>query len=280
MKLTSRTTPLLIIGFIWCIFMGITVISIGIGSLYPQLNVIAGPFVCPYSQVQVESQPYQVSPVESGYTLTYYCVDNRTGSKTELDFWPKHLYAGSVYGLALFILILTIWRLYSRWNASVDAETSEKWTKWIATAIVVVFVVGCTLFNLMPLFRSTLAKPAVPTPEARATALEATFQALTSGGPSAFDSAATPAPDWKGIPIMIEATAGQQVNDNTYTFDIVVDTGRIESFYSNTLESQGWSLDESRWLGMKFKKDNSTLLVALAPAADEQSWVVTLVLLP
>jgi len=46
------------------------------------------------------------------------------------------------------------------------------------------------------------------------------------------------------------------------------------------LKSQGWSLEESRWLGMKFIKDKKTLLVTLAPAVDLNSWIVTLVLVP
>ncbi len=70
MQLKSGTLGWLVAGFVWSIFMGVTVISIGIGSEFPQLNNIAGPLVCPHGQIQVETQGYTVSPVESGYTLT------------------------------------------------------------------------------------------------------------------------------------------------------------------------------------------------------------------
>ena len=92
--------------FIWCIFMGITVGSIGIGAAYPPANYIAGPFVCPGGQMQLTTQGYQVSPVENVTTLTWYCVDGTTGAKTELGIFPMSLYAGAIYGLLLFLIVL------------------------------------------------------------------------------------------------------------------------------------------------------------------------------
>jgi hypothetical protein len=90
--------------FIWCIFMGITVGSIGIGAVFPAANLIAKPFVCPGGEMQNVSQYYQVSPVESVTTLTWYCIDPR-GNKTELGIFPMSLYAGTIYGLLLFVAV-------------------------------------------------------------------------------------------------------------------------------------------------------------------------------
>jgi hypothetical protein len=92
--------------FIWCIFMGITVGSIGIGAVFPSANLIAGPFVCPGGQMHHDSQYYQVSPVESVTTITWYCVDGRTGAKKELGIFPMSLYAGAIYGLLFFFVVL------------------------------------------------------------------------------------------------------------------------------------------------------------------------------
>lgn len=103
--------------FIWCIFMGVTAISIGLGALFPSLNLIAKPFVCPGGEMQVVSQYYQVSPVESVTTLTWYCVDAKTGAKTELGIFPMSLFAGVIYGLLLFVVVIigmTIWDNYQR----------------------------------------------------------------------------------------------------------------------------------------------------------------------
>lgn len=79
---------------------------------------------------------------------------------------------------------------------------------------------------------------------------------------------------------MSEATAGQQADPDRYSFRVVVDSGKIESFYSDTLKSLGWDLVDKQWLGMEFTKDKRILLVTFAPDSDLQSWVVTLVLVP
>lgn len=91
--------------FIWSLFMGITAIAIGFGAAFPPLNLIAGPFVCPSGQMQLTTQDYRPSPVETVTTLTWYCVDNGTGKKVELDIFPMVLYSGLIYGLLLFFAI-------------------------------------------------------------------------------------------------------------------------------------------------------------------------------
>jgi hypothetical protein len=91
--------------FIWCLFMGITVGSIGIGAIFPAANLIARPFVCPGGEMQLVTQDYHPSPVETVTTLTWYCVDGLTGRKTELGIFPMSLYAGTIYGLALFVVV-------------------------------------------------------------------------------------------------------------------------------------------------------------------------------
>jgi hypothetical protein len=119
-----------------------------------------------------------------------------------------------------------------------------------------------------------------PIPDATATSLALTYEALTSKTTSDFSSTNRPLTEWNGIPIMPQAIAGQLANHGTYAFKIPVDSGTIESYYSDKLKSLGWNLADSRWQGMKFTKDKSVLLVTLAPATDMESWVVTLVLVP
>lgn len=99
-------TSTIIWTFIWCLFMGITAISIGLGALFPPMNYVAKPFVCPGGQMQVVSREYHPSPIETVTTLTWYCADAKTGSKTELGIFPMSLYAGAIYGLLLFAVVL------------------------------------------------------------------------------------------------------------------------------------------------------------------------------
>jgi len=106
--------------FIWCIFMGITAGSIGIGAAIPSINLVAKPFVCANGEMQLVTQDYHPSPVETVTTLTWYCVDGLTGAKTELGIFPMTLYAGSIFGLLLFFVLLLLSR-------------SQRITNWLST---------------------------------------------------------------------------------------------------------------------------------------------------
>jgi hypothetical protein len=279
MKINTRTIIWFIVGFIWCWFMGITAISVGLGSLFPAMNMVAKPFVCPGGQMEINSQNYQVSPVETVTTLTWYCVDLHSGAKTELNPFIINFYAGTFYGLLIYVTALIILYFYRSWDPTKETEEIKKRIARIKSISVIVIIVGVTLFSLMPLFR-LLTPESTPIPDATATSLALTYDALTSKTTSDFSPTDKPLVDWNGIPIMPEAIAGQQVNNYTYTFKVPVDSGSIESFYSDKLKSLGWNLADSRWQGMKFTKDKNVMLVTLAPATDMESWVVTLVLVP
>ena len=285
--------------FLWSLFMGVMFVSIGIGALAPHLNDIAGPFVCTRGQVQVTSQTYTVSPVENVQTLTYYCVDKQTGARTEMAFWPKHLIAGSIYGLLIYVLLFAIWSLYSRY-ASSKSKKVQKVMPWIQTGFAVLIVVGITLFILIPVFHSMAPAPTatISAPDATATSIANIFQSLNRGNLIAFSSTDQPLASWNGIPIMPQATAGQHVNDTTYAFRVAETSETIESFYKDALKSQGWNLEESQYMGMEFAKDKNTVMVAIAilddpscttplsprdtpsPAEDLGCFIVTLVIVP
>jgi len=189
------------------------------------------------------------------------------------------LYAGVIYGLLLFAAIVLGWYLYIRWNAVPRSAEAQKWAGRIQNGLIILFIAGLILFGLMPLFRST---PQAPTeiPDLTATFIALTLHEMSSGTPVAFTSTEKPLASWNGIPIMAEATAGQVADHARYSFDVPVDSGTIESFYSDTLKSLGWNLVDKQWLGMEFTKDKRTLLVTFAPKSDLQSWVVTLALVP
>lgn len=276
MKTKTSTIIWLIVVFIWCIFMGITFVSMGLGSLFPALNMVAKPFVCPSGQTEISTRHYQVSPGESIDTLTWYCVDEQSGEKRELNPFIINLYAGPFYGFLIFIAVFIIWYFYRKLNLSEETAESRKRTEWLQAIIVILVIVGVTLFNLIPLFRA-ITPESTPIPNATATSLALTYEALTSGTPSNFNATDKPLANWNGIPIMPQAIAGQQVNSSRYTFKVPVDSGTIESFYHATLKPLGWSSEDDRWLGMKFTKDKIILLITLAPAADLESWIVSLV---
>lgn len=260
--------------FIWSIFMGVTFVSIGLGSLFPPLNTVAGPFVCPGSQMELHTQNYQVSPVESGTVLTWYCVNHVSGTKTQPNFFIINLYAGALYGLLLFLFILIGWFFYQRWGAT-------RWGRWVVNAFVAALVIGLILLGMMPLFGVvTEAIEPTPTPDARATSIAVALETLTSKTTIDFHSTEKPLSAWNDIPVMPQATAGQQAGADQYAFMVPIDSGTIQSFYNEGLKPLGWKLEGSQFQAMKFTKGRSTLLVAYVPNADLQSWVVTLVLFP
>jgi hypothetical protein len=265
--------------FIWSIFMGVTTISIGFGALFPSMNRITKPLVCPRGEMELETQVYRPYPGSTITTLTWYCADHETGERTELGLFPMSFYAGVFYGLLLFAAIILGWYLLQKWNATPKSAETQKRATLIVQGLIFVFIAVVILLGMLPLFRST-ASVSTPTPNATATSLASTFNELSSGQPVAFTSTEKPLASWNGIPIMPEATAGQAENVYRYSFRVATDSGAIESFYLEELKTLGWDLIHSKWLGMQFTKDERTLLVTTAPHTDLQSWVVTLVLIP
>ncbi len=188
------------------------------------------------------------------------------------------LYAGVIYGLVLFGVILIGLYLYQKWDAAPKSPETLKWAERVRYGLIAAFVLGMLWLGFMPLFSST-STPPTSTPDAVATSIALTLHEMGSGTPIAFTSTEKPLASWKGIPIMSQATAGQQDGRNRYSFRVPVDSGEIASFYNDALKSQGWEIKNQQWLGVEFTKGENILLVTMAPDIDLQSWVVTLVLI-
>ncbi len=116
MKTQSSSIFGYIAAFVWTIFMGVTAVSIGLGAIYPPLNVVAKPFVCPNGNMSYEQSTSNPLPGTT-YTFTgWYC--DRSGDKTELDIFPMSLYSGLIYGLVLYALGLSVWLFLRRRKAA------------------------------------------------------------------------------------------------------------------------------------------------------------------
>jgi hypothetical protein len=103
--------------FIWCLFMGVTAISIGFGALFPPLNYVAAPFVCPGGTMSAEQQVYRPSPGTTVTTITWYCTNRETGESNELSMWPMSVASGLIYGLLLFLGVLLGMQILARRSA-------------------------------------------------------------------------------------------------------------------------------------------------------------------
>lgn len=120
MKFKGSSTALLLV---WCLFMGVTAISIGFGAVFPSMNRIAKPFICPNGEMELETHGYNPSPGTSITTLTWYCVD-ASGERKELGIFPMALYAGLIYGFLLFLVIYLFMVLRSNRSPSAESPTS------------------------------------------------------------------------------------------------------------------------------------------------------------
>lgn len=109
----------LIICFVFSVFIGITGISIGLGSIYPNLNLIAKPFVC-LSQEMSYTQNVSEFGSETYWSATWFCG--------EAEIENIFLYAGSIYGLVLFVGLIVITYIY--WYSSIGPAKNDGLDLW------------------------------------------------------------------------------------------------------------------------------------------------------
>ncbi len=123
-------------------------------------------------------------------------------------------------------------------------------SKFLSIIMVMVFLLACSLATQPVQDAENLAKTA----EAIGSAIPAgTLEALPSMAPSlaalettlpdlgnVFNPQGTPAKEWKGIPIMPQATAGQEFpKDSSYSFKATVTVKEVQDFYSQKLTDLG-----------------------------------------
>lgn len=98
---------------VFCVFMGITAISVGLGAAFPSINQIARPFVCSNGEMIQESRRFNPYPGKVVTSQTWYCVEDG-GSRTQLSMFPIALIAGTFYGLGLFAVLFVLRLLKGR----------------------------------------------------------------------------------------------------------------------------------------------------------------------
>src|SRR5687767_7803948 len=104
----------LLVGLAFSMMIGVIAGARGFGSIYPQLNLIAKPFVCAGGEM---SYSRNVSSIGSAtyYSAEWYC--DLAGERNEIDPTSLFVSAGLIYGLAFFALLLGIAYLY--WNSKI-----------------------------------------------------------------------------------------------------------------------------------------------------------------
>jgi hypothetical protein len=110
-----------------------------------------------------------------------------------------------------------------------------------------------------------------------------TFEAVATDIGSVLNPQGPPVPDWKGIPVMSQATAGQEFtenNTNIYSFKANATEQEAQEFYKQKLPALGWNQPGVPGAGdagiLVFQKENNSLVVTILPS--ENSVVVILAL--
>lgn len=178
-------------------------------------------------------------------------------------------------------------------------------SKVLSLTIVIVFLLACNFVtqpfqdaqNLAETAQSVVTSIPVETLQALPSMIpsvipEETLQALPSAIPTvealatdfgnSLNPQGTPVQEWRGIPIMPQATAGEEFSENdTYSFRVNATAQEVQEFYNKELGAQGWTQPfevplEAEGGFLFFQKDDSVLTVFITPS--EGSVVVLLTL--
>ena len=109
-----------------------------------------------------------------------------------------------------------------------------------------------------------------------------TIEALATQFGNTLNPQGAPAQEWKGIPIMPQATAGQEFSESsTYSFKATITTKEVEDFYNEKLTALGWNQPLKIPVGaeggiMTFQKDSSTLVITITASNGEVVVLLTM----
>ena len=103
-----------------------------------------------------------------------------------------------------------------------------------------------------------------------------TIEALPSEIPdygNYFSPTGTPVEQWNGIPVMPQATVGQEFNSNTYSYTVPLPATDVQTFYNQKMEELGWSsafgFQASEEGGiLLFQKDSDLLTITIVADQD------------
>lgn len=163
--------------------------------------------------------------------------------------------------------------------------------KILSLSIIIAFLLACNFVtqpvrdaqNLAETAQSVTTLVPVETLQAVASLIPSalpTVEALATDFGNSLDPQGTPVQEWRGIPIMPQASAGEEFNEsNTYSFRVNATAQEVQEFYNQELPALGWNqpfeipLEADGGLLM-YQKDNNGLMIVITPA--EGSVVVLL----
>jgi hypothetical protein len=145
-------------------------------------------------------------------------------------------------------------------------------------------------FMLLAILTATaLACGVISNPISGAQNLASTAQALASAIPTGLPDVTKylnpqgePVSEWNGIPIMSQATAGEEFSKGTYSFRVSgVSEQDIQTFYNDKLKAAGWESPFSAQGGsagglMLFTKESQVLTITITKADQDEVVLLSL----
>jgi len=178
-------------------------------------------------------------------------------------------------------------------------------SKFLAITIVVVFLLACSFITQPFKDAQDLAKTAesigsaIPIETLKALPSEipaGTLEALPSLAPTlealvteipgvgnVMNPQGTPVQTWKDIPIMPQATAGQEFTEsNMYSFKATVTAKEVQDFYTEKLTAVGWkqpfgATSQGDTGIMFFQKEGTSLTITIMSSEGSTVVILTLV---
>jgi len=162
--------------------------------------------------------------------------------------------------------------------------------KLLLVAFLAIFVLACGLIsnplsdvqNAASTAEAFASKMPVETLQSITTALPVqTIEALPSMLPEVgnyFNPTGTPVDEWNGIPVMPQATAGEEFGESTYSYTVPVTAKDVQAFYNQKMEELGWSspfgFQASEEGGiMIFQNDSDFVTITIVPDQDDSNGV-------
>ena len=154
--------------------------------------------------------------------------------------------------------------------------------KLLLVTILALFILACSLVtgplsdveNAASTAEAFASSIPLETIEAFTTAVPLdTLEALPSVIPDVgnyFDPTGTPVDQWNDIPIMPEATVGEEFGESTYSYTVPVVATDVQAFYEQKMEELGWTstfslpvTDEGGIL--LYQKEDDFLTITITP---------------
>jgi len=162
--------------------------------------------------------------------------------------------------------------------------------KFYLVGILALFILACNLVsnpindvgNAASTAQAFASEVPFETLQALSTAIPLqTLEALPSALPEGnnyLNPTGAPADQWNGIPVMPEATLGEEFSDNVYSYTAPVTATDVQTFYNQKMESLGWSSSfgfQASGKGgiLSYNKESELVIITITPDLDDSNSV-------